>query len=254
MTGLNFQRAAAVHEHRPRTACSYSTAQLPPAQQNGESSHPQAKILAHLPDLPDLAAHLNRTFSPLQFPPALAARILTHQSHKHAIISSNTRLSFIGRRVLNSYLMMFLHSNPDMTAGFDYEQVAEKTLNTYLLGEFVGPKWGIPSVMKWRPVSLDEKIDPRNALRLGRDVSRSIGLYKVAGTAVEAVVGGVFHQFGGTVSHRLFHTRLLPHILLPGRHDGLHDAFHGHAMKICQQMGGLQGSLVEPDTQGSRSR
>ena len=101
----------------------------------------------------------------------------------------------IGRRVLHSYLMLFLHSYPEINESFDYDQLAQKALNTYTLGEFVGPKLGLPSVMKWRPVGLDEKFDVRDALRLGRDVSRSIGLYKVSGTTVEAVVGGVFHQF-----------------------------------------------------------
>ena len=55
------------------------------------------------------------------------------------------------------------------------------------------------------------------------------------------------------MAHRLFHTRLLPHILLPGRAEGLHDAFHGHAQKISQQMGGLQANLVTPDSQESNS-
>lgn len=101
----------------------------------------------------------------------------------------------IGRRVLHSYLMLFLHSYPEVNESFDYQHLAEKALNTYTLGEFVGPKWGLPSVMKWRPVGLDEKFNVRDALNLGHDVSRSIGLYKVSGTTVEAVVGGIFHQF-----------------------------------------------------------
>lgn len=97
-----------------------------------------------------------------------------------------------GRRVLNTYLLLFLHSFPSPKVTYDYEQITENALNTYVLGEHVGPQWGLPSVMKWRPVGLDENI---NAARLGRDASRSIGLYKVTGTTVEAVVGGMFHQF-----------------------------------------------------------
>ncbi|KAI0094939.1 ribonuclease-III-like-domain-containing protein [Irpex rosettiformis] len=254
MYGLNLQRVVATHRYPAHITRSYSASPQQPTQKLDGSSNPQADILAHLPDLSELAAHLNTTFSPLQFPPELAARILTHQSHKHAAISSNTRLSFIGRRVLSTYLMLFLHSNPEINEGFDYELMTERALNTYTLGEYVGPKWGLPSVMKWRPVGLDEKFDVRDALRLGREASRSIGLYKVAGTTVEAVVGGVFHQFGGNTAHRLFHTRLLPHILLPGQPEGLHDAFHGHAYKICQQMGGLQASLEAPDSQDSSNR
>lgn len=52
--------------------------------------------IANLPETPKMTAHLNRVFAPLQFPPELAARILTHVSHKHSVLSSNARLSFIG--------------------------------------------------------------------------------------------------------------------------------------------------------------
>lgn len=95
--------------------------------------------------------------------------------------------------MLNTYLLLFLSSSPSAGAAYDYELIAANALNTYVLGEHVGPKWGLPSIMKWRPV--DEKMDPRSASRLGRDVLRSVGLYKVTGVTVEAVVGGVFHQF-----------------------------------------------------------
>lgn len=91
--------------------------------------------------------------------------------------------------------MLFLQSYPEINDSYNYETIAENALNTYTLGECVAPKWGLPSVMKWRPVGLNAPVDVRDALQLGRDVSRSIGLYKVAGTTVEAVVGGVFHQF-----------------------------------------------------------
>ena len=43
-----------------------------------------------------LAEHLNTVFSPLQFPPELASRILTHASHPDAKLRHNGRLSFVG--------------------------------------------------------------------------------------------------------------------------------------------------------------
>jgi len=43
-----------------------------------------------------LAEHLNGLFHPLQFPPELARRILTHASHPAAINGHNARLSFMG--------------------------------------------------------------------------------------------------------------------------------------------------------------
>ena len=42
------------------------------------------------------SAHLDAVFAPLQFPPELAKRILTHGSHKEATHGHNGRLSFVG--------------------------------------------------------------------------------------------------------------------------------------------------------------
>ena len=84
-----------------------------------------------------------------------------------------------------------------MKPGYDYEHIIERALNTYVLGEFVAPQWQLGKVMKWTPATQSDSLsaDPMSAVQLGREASRSIGLYKVQGTAVEAVVGGVFHQF-----------------------------------------------------------
>lgn len=102
-----------------------------------------------------------------------------------------------GRRVLKSYLLLFIHSSSALKPDHDYEYILERALNTYVLGEFVGPQWQLGKVMKWTPATQSETVagDPMSVVQLGREASRSIGLYKVEGTAVEAVVGGVFHQF-----------------------------------------------------------
>jgi hypothetical protein len=42
----------------------------------------------------------------------------------------------------------------------------------------------------------------------------------------------------------VFHTRLLPHLLLPRRADGLPDVFHEDALRMCHKMGGIDGPLV----------
>ena len=165
-----------------------------------------------------LAGHLNTVFSPLTFPPELAARILTHSSHRDAAVSNNTRLSFIGkkpvstcsmhayscyagRRVLNSYLMLFLHSAPSISSEHDYELIAERTLNTYVLGEHVAPKWELGRVLKWSPVKTHPEVEgvAGDYSKLSPKVTRTVGLYKVQGSAVEAVVGGIYHQFVSSV-------------------------------------------------------
>lgn len=43
-----------------------------------------------------LVRHLNDVFSPLNFPPELASRILTHASHPDAMRRHNGRLAFVG--------------------------------------------------------------------------------------------------------------------------------------------------------------
>ncbi|EIM91859.1 uncharacterized protein STEHIDRAFT_151216 [Stereum hirsutum FP-91666 SS1] len=186
-----------------------------------------------------MAEHLNEVFAPLEFPPEVAQRVLTHLSHKDAVQGHNARFAFMGRRVLETYLQLFLHSTPGLQAtsspDYDFDNITARTLNTYVLGEHVAPQWRLPDIMRWRPVANDG---------LKTNDMRSIGLYKVSGTMVESVMGGLFHQFGGSVTHRVFHTRVLPHILLPNRPEGLHSAFHDHAKDVCRNMGGPEGPLV----------
>ncbi|KIM86892.1 hypothetical protein PILCRDRAFT_815332 [Piloderma croceum F 1598] len=190
--------------------------------------------------------HLNQQFAPLKFPPDLAKRILTHGSHNKSLQDGhNARLGFVGRRVLHAYLLMFLHSSPASDSTHDYELIASRALNTYGLGQYVAPKWHLGRILRWHPTIKPGtfKYDPKNmgktsaddvdpelavALRSHPQVIKSVGLYKVMGEAVQAIVGGAYHQFGGSVTHRLFHTRILPHLLISGP-LGLHDAYHADA-------------------------
>ncbi|KAI0302369.1 ribonuclease-III-like-domain-containing protein [Multifurca ochricompacta] len=188
----------------------------------------------NLPNFSDsLSQHLNQTFKPLKFPPALAQRILTHLSHRDSVIGHNSRFAFLGRRTLEAYLLLFLQGLP-AAADHDHSRIVARVLNTHTLGEHVTPHWKLQDVMRWTP--------PR-AADLGFD-GRTAGLHKVAGTMVEAVVGGVLHQFGGSVAHRLFHTRMLPHLLLPGSPLGLPDVLHPDALKAAERYGGTEGPLT----------
>lgn len=83
---------------------------------------------------------------------------------------------------------MFLHSCPNVNPGANYEKIASNALNTYTLGEYVGREWGIGRVLKWKSM-----VDPQVAAK-GAD-NAHVGLHKVLGTTVEAIVGGVYHQF-----------------------------------------------------------
>jgi len=203
----------------------------------------------HLPQQgSQFAVHLNGVFSPLQFPPELARRILTHGSHPAAIHGHNAGLTFMGRRVLEAYLLLFLNSSSALTPRHDLEHIVSCTLNTYKLGEHVAPVWGLGRVLRWTPTIPAAKLeDPEH----DQVMLRSVGLYKVQGDAVSAVMGGIFDRFGGSVANRVFHTRLLPH-LLEEKADVLPHAFHSDVLATAERMGGSEGPLL-PSSESSSS-
>jgi dsRNA-specific ribonuclease len=182
---------------------------------------------------PYFQEHLNHVFSPLHFPVELAKRILTHGSHSASIGGHNAGLSFMGRRVLAAYLQLFLHSSSALHPSDDVEEIMKSTLNTDFIGECVGREWGVGRVIRWTPsapanrlADMDRKVEVR----------RQVGLYKVQGEAVEAIIGGIYFQFGGIVAQRVFHTRLLPHLLV---NRGLPKVFHEDANSMRERMEAL---------------
>lgn len=110
-------------------------------------------------------------------------RLPAHFYQRHLI------LVISGRRTLEAYMLLFLQGLP-AAAEHDHSRIAHRALNTHSLGDYVAPHWRLQDVMRWVP--------PR-AAELGLD-GRESGLHKIAGTMVEAVVGGVFHQFVSLIS------------------------------------------------------
>lgn len=110
-----------------------------------------------------------------QFPPELALQILTHKSYRqvHAIrhahseleveaerssVPHNSRLSFMGRRAIASYLALFVHEaigtssklkDLEFLRGRSLEDKLEALRHVNNLGREVGGQWGIDSVMRW---------------------------------------------------------------------------------------------------------
>jgi len=133
--------------------------------------------------------------------------------------------------VLSAYLQLFLHSSSALDPSDDVGVIMSSTLGTEFLGEYVGPEWGVGRVIRWTPsVSRHKLVD------MDKAVQQQIGLYKVQGEAVEAIIGGIYFQFGAVVTQRVFHTRLLPHLL---RNRGLPKVFHKDANSIRERMGSL---------------
>ena len=71
----------------------------------------------------------------------------------------------LGRRALQSYLLMFIHSSPALQPDHDYEKILERALNSYPLGEHVAAPWALGKVLKWRPMNVGSLSKP-----LGPDV------------------------------------------------------------------------------------
>jgi hypothetical protein len=86
-------------------------------------------------------------------------------------------------------MLLFLQGLP-AAAEHDHGRIATRVLNTHSLGEHVAPHWRLQDVMRWVPP------------RAGNPEleGRAAGVHKVAGTMVEAVVGGVLHQFVSLIS------------------------------------------------------
>lgn len=256
-------------QHSENEGTSSSSHRSHPSNTSHDSRPPDLVTL----DSSDAVHHLRKTFPPLEFPPDVAQRMTTHISWNRGVDGHNGRLGFVGRRVLHTYLLLFLHEctlpppayNPSksspvppsarlrpsaLSAGGpidplseSYDDISEKLLNTYALGEHVGAAWELERIMRWTPAVAE--LDTFKAAS-PHTVLRSSGLYKVRGATVEGVVGGIFHQFGGSIAHRVFHTRVLPHI----SHLGLPKSLRARVEEACQRLGGHDGMLVKSEARG----
>lgn len=113
----------------------------------------------------------------------------------------------VGRRVISTYLLLFLHHattrlstsssshilSPS-SSQFDFDAINYRATYTAVIGEHVGRAWNLQRSMLWTPpVSLAYSNSPLSAEdRFG---SKAPGLFKVQGTTVEAIMGGIYHQF-----------------------------------------------------------
>ncbi|KAF9482733.1 hypothetical protein BDN70DRAFT_874754 [Pholiota conissans] len=235
------QQAVRKREQPPHERAASHAPRSHESRPAGQSEHSFGQQ-RHQPEDPQLEAkvsgfeeYMNRLFSPLRFSPEVAQRVLTHGSHRLARQGHNAALSFMGRRVFSTYLLLFLQSSPNLMSTDDIEEIALNSLHTNLLGEHIAHEWGVGRVLVWQPsISSDKSINDVEALR-------SAGLYKVQGETVQAIMGAVYNQYGGSVAHRVFHTRVLPHLLVKG---GLPRQFHEEVETICERLGGREGPLL----------
>lgn len=102
---------------------------------------------------------------------------------------------------MNMSLQLFLQSVPSTNVTLDLEDISYRTLFTHTLGEQVGSAWDLSKVMLWTPIlpQGQRELVGQDAGTYERIPGRG-GLYKVQGVAVEAIMGGIFHQFVGYLS------------------------------------------------------
>jgi len=153
---------------------------------------------------------------------------------------------------MSSYFMMFLFASKKLKPSDDIEDITAQSLNTHLMGEYAGNEWGVGRELLWAPSTSSPH--PSEVLP---------GLYKVQGETVQAMIGAIYHQHvrktlylveflsnfifstqGGAVAQRVFHTRLLPLLLVPG---GIPQQFHGPVRAFRDRMGGPTGPLLVPN-------
>ena len=94
--------------------------------------------------------------------------------------------------MLSAYLQLFLHSSSALDPSDDVAAMKSSILNTDFIGEHVGPEWGVGRVIRWTPSAPASQLAD---MHQKKDIRRQIGLYKVQGEAVEAILGGIYVQF-----------------------------------------------------------
>ncbi|KAG9051322.1 hypothetical protein FS837_009589 [Tulasnella sp. UAMH 9824] len=112
----------------------------------------------------------------------------------------------------------------------NYQTIVNSILDSYPLGGQVGRAWNVDRVTRW--ISALPPNAPETAKSSGKNAARA--------ATVEAIVGFVFHQYGATTAHRLFHTRILPHLK-----PLLEPSLQPHVDVVCNRLGGLDGPLAE---------
>ena len=116
-------------------------------------------------------------------------------------------------------MISFLALSPAADPSHDFEEITARVLNTYAVGQHVTPGFQLSRVLRWQPAVnpsiitrpdvqpkydlIPEKGTEKDAeltlaLQAHPMLLKSVGLYKVMGEAVQAIVGGTYHQFVST--------------------------------------------------------
>lgn len=226
------QPAAYIEPISPSQASTSAVPSSFPSRSTARSTKSGSQAKHYDPSPDQVTSHLNTLFEGLQPPisPELAIRMVTHKgaaSPDYATpLLHNTKLSLIGRRVLRLYLAVFLHAhNSTKTLGdAPLNDLLERLAHTHTLGRYVAPRWNLERNMAWR-----EMIGPDG---------RPTGLEKISGQAVEAILGGLYRQYGAAIALQVFNSRILAFLPLPSD-------LREPAINLAQKYGDLAATQSE---------
>ncbi|CAH7686183.1 expressed protein [Phakopsora pachyrhizi] len=170
---------------------------------------PSQSVL-HFAHSQTIKSHLEELLYPMKFSEQLACRVV---SSKNLIKSQdslealqrerdtgfvmlgehNTKLSFIGRRMMHFALSSFLIHAPTLkplknpSSRLSAQVLEDALLTKFVLGQYVGHQWELEKVMRWRELEEVQTDKGRHGT----------GLWTARGHAVEAIVGAVMtHHVG----------------------------------------------------------
>ncbi|MBW0512016.1 hypothetical protein O181_051731 [Austropuccinia psidii MF-1] len=183
----------------------------------------------HFPHSQSIKSHIEDLLYPLQFSEQLACRIVSSKNLVKSQASldalnrdteggigfamvgeHNSKLSFMGRRVMHFALSNFLIHAPilqplkNSSNRLSAEVIEEALLTKFVLGQYVGHQWELEKVMRWR--ELEE------AGKAGEKRVQGTGLWTARGHVVEAILGAVMAHHGTRLSLAIFNSLVLPHL------------------------------------------
>ncbi|KAI8451985.1 hypothetical protein BY996DRAFT_7257207 [Phakopsora pachyrhizi] len=185
---------------------------------------PSQSVL-HFAHSQTIKSHLEELLYPMKFSEQLACRVV---SSKNLIKSQdslealqrerdtgfvmlgehNTKLSFIGRRMMHFALSSFLIHAPTLkplknpSSRLSAQVLEDALLTKFVLGQYVGHQWELEKVMRWRELEEVQTDKGRHGT----------GLWTARGHAVEAIVGAVMTHHGTRQSLAVFNSLVLPHL------------------------------------------
>ncbi|KDN44498.1 hypothetical protein K437DRAFT_224959 [Tilletiaria anomala UBC 951] len=160
-------------------------------------------------------------------PDSVALQMVSHESWDYgkSLGGHNRRLSFLGRRALKAFLMMFFHcalaSPPASSSSTTASQrtkanelvfaadarVIDELLHTSALGQGAGSSLRLERVMRWTPALLPPSSSTQGPQS---NQARESGLFKIRGICLEAIVGAIYHQHGAHMAQLFFQSQILP--------------------------------------------